>query len=114
MNQSLLKKKCIPCEGDETMILRRGQFEPFLKDLPEWSVIDDRKIEKIFKFNTFSDAIKFINKVAEVAEANNHHPDMLLFGWNKVKLTLSTHAVDALTENDFIIATQTDAIDIKK
>ena len=90
--------------------LTRAQFAPYLSTLPEWSVIDDRRIEKIFKFGTFADALAFVNKVGAIAEENGHHPDINLFGWNKVTITLSTHAIDGLSENDFILASKIDEI----
>ena len=70
----------------------------------------DNSIEKNFKFTNFRKAIEFINKVADVAEAENHHPDVLLWGWNNVKLTLSTHAVKGLSKNDFSLASRIDQI----
>lgn len=106
---SLLKKKCIPCEGGIPPLSPK-EFEVFLPSVPSWSVESDRKIEKIFKFETFKDALAFVNKVGEIAESENHHPDIFLFGWNKVKLSLMTHAVDGLTENDFIVAAKVDAL----
>jgi len=60
------------------------------------------------RFADFSAAIAFVNRVAELAEAANHHPDILLHGWNKVRLTLSTHSQGGLTDADFALAGQID------
>lgn len=101
---ALSQKKCIPCEGG-TLPLPPHEYEILLSSLPEWSVVDDgQKIEKTYKWNTFGEAVSFINTVAKIAEEENHHPDINLFNYNKVKLTLSTHAIDGLSENDFIVA----------
>jgi 4a-hydroxytetrahydrobiopterin dehydratase len=62
------------------------------------------------EFKDFKEVIAFINKVADIAEAEGHHPDLLLFGWNKLKISLSTHSIDGLSENDFILASKIDQI----
>jgi len=87
----------------------REEAEKHLEQVKDWKLIDN-SIEKNFKFSNFRQAIEFINKVADVAEAENHHPDILLWGWNNVKLTLSTHAVKGLSENDFVLASKIDGI----
>ena len=87
----------------------REEAEKHLKQIKDWKLTDNA-IEKNFKFSNFRQAIEFINKVADVAEAENHHPDILLWGWNNVKLTLSTHAVKGLSENDFVLASRIDDI----
>ncbi len=68
------------------------------------TIVRERKLED------FAAAIAFVNRVAELAEAANHHPDILLHGWNKVQLTLSTHSAGGLTEADFALARQIDAL----
>ena len=61
-----------------------------------------------FKFKDFAEAMSFVNRVAEVAEQRNHHPDILIHGWNKVRLTLSTHSEGGVTDNDHALARQID------
>ena len=63
-----------------------------------------------WKLADFAAALAFVNRVGELAERANHHPDILLHGWNKVRLTLSTHSQDALTEADFNLAEQVDRL----
>ena len=63
-----------------------------------------------FKFEDFAAAMVFVNRVAEIAEERNHHPDMLVHGWNNVRLTLSTHSEGGVTENDHALAEQIDAL----
>jgi 4a-hydroxytetrahydrobiopterin dehydratase len=89
----------------------REEAEKRLKRVKDWKLVDNA-IEKNFKFTNFRQAIAFINKVADIAEAENHHPDILLWGWNNVKLTLSTHAVKGLSENDFVLASKINQIEL--
>lgn len=81
-----------------------------LKEINQWQLIEDVSIEKILLFKDFKEAIAFVNKVAEIAETENHHPDILIFGWNKIKLSLTTHAIGGLSENDFVLASKIDLI----
>ena len=67
-------------------------------------------IVRDLKFADFAAAIAFVDRVAEAAEAANHHPDILVHGWNKVRLTLSTHSEGGLTEADFALAARVDAL----
>jgi 4a-hydroxytetrahydrobiopterin dehydratase len=73
----------------------------------DWRREDDA-IVRDFRCKDFEGAMAFVNRVAEIAEAANHHPDILVHGWNKVRLTLSTHSEGGLTENDFALAAQID------
>jgi 4a-hydroxytetrahydrobiopterin dehydratase len=106
---SLAKKKCIPCEegGDP---LSREEAEKMLKELDDWSLIDEaRMLAKSFHFNTFKDTMRFVNKVADIAEEEGHHPDMSV-SYGDVGIELTTHAMDGLSENDFIMAAKIDEI----
>ncbi len=76
-----------------------------LKDLPGWESTPDG-IRKTFSRRDFKDAIRLVNAVAELAEEVNHHPDILLFGWNKVTFTLMTHSEKAITEKDIALASR--------
>jgi len=100
---SLKDKKCIPCEGGVAP-LDANEVARLLKEVPGWVSPDNKRIEKEFKFKDFAQALAFVNKVGDIAEAENHHPDIVLHGWNKVTLVLSTHAIGGLSENDFILA----------
>jgi 4a-hydroxytetrahydrobiopterin dehydratase len=75
----------------------------------EW-VRDGDAIVREHKLTDFAAAIAFVNRVAELAEAANHHPDILVHGWNKVRLQLSTHSEGGLTDADFALATQIDGL----
>jgi len=63
-----------------------------------------------FKFKDFAEAMAFVNKVADAAEERNHHPDILVHGWNNVRLTLSTHSEGGVTDNDHALAQQIDSL----
>ncbi len=99
----LVKKHCVPCEGGVKPFSRKKAAE-YLKITPKWKLEGGIKIAREFKFKDFDEAMRFINKVAEIAKEEDHHPDMLLYSWNRVKLTVYTHAIGGLSENDFIIA----------
>ncbi|OGG14064.1 hypothetical protein A3D77_00970 [Candidatus Gottesmanbacteria bacterium RIFCSPHIGHO2_02_FULL_39_11] len=103
----LQQGNCKPCEGGVAP-LKRNEFQPYLDAISGWNAVDEKKIEKDFKFKNFKEALAFVDKVGEIAEKEGHHPDMYLHGWNKVKLTLSTHAIGGLSINDFILAAKVD------
>ena len=85
------------------------EIESSLAKLKEW-VRDGKEVHKEYKLKDFAGALAFINRVGEKAEAADHHPYILLHGWNNVKITLSTHSAGGLTENDFKLARQIDAV----
>ena len=101
----LASKKCIPCETGISP-LDIGDVGQYLKRVPGW-VYDGTtgvgKITRDFKFRDFKEAMVFVNKVAEIAEAEGHHPDIHIF-YNQVRLDIWTHAANGLTENDFVLA----------
>ncbi len=84
--------------------LTDNQKKRYREELPDWTIVEDRKIEKEFKFKDFAGALAFVNRVGEIAEKMNHHPNIYIYGWNKVKLTLTTFATGGLSSNDFIEA----------
>lgn len=110
LSGDLKSKKCVPCEGG-VKPLTPDEYGAYLRnELSGWTDIDEKKIEKEFKFKNFREALSFVNKVGDLAESEGHHPDIALHNWNKVKLTLSTHAIGGLSENDFILASKIDII----
>lgn len=105
----LTKKKCVPCEVG-TPPMGMGEAEKFLKEIhADWKIVDGKKMRRDFRFDDFVAAIKFVNRVADIAEAEGHHPDIHLF-YNKLTLELWTHVAKGLTENDFILAAKIDAL----
>jgi 4a-hydroxytetrahydrobiopterin dehydratase len=105
----LSQKHCVPCEGGVDP-LKGEKLAAFTPAVPDWTVVDEKSLQKEFAFKNFKEAIAFINKVADLAESEGHHPDIFLHNWNKVTLTLSTHAINGLSENDFILAVKTNQI----
>ena len=108
--EDLTQKKCKACEGLEKPLTLQ-EVTPYLEQVPEWQISGGgQAIERSFDFKDFKEAMNFINKVAELAEAEGHHPDIFLYGYNKVRIILSTHAIKGLSENDFIEAAKIDKI----
>jgi 4a-hydroxytetrahydrobiopterin dehydratase len=104
----LAKKHCVPCEGGVDP-LNPDRVPNYLKLVPGWTTADGKKITREFKFKDFKEAIAFVNKVADIAESESHHPDIHLF-YNLVRLELSTHAIHGLHENDFVLAAKINEI----
>ena len=103
-----LHKKCIPCEGG----VKPFGVEEIKKYMPEikgWMVLEGIKLHKEFTFEDLEQSMIFVNKVAEVAEHEKHHPDIFI-SYNRVRLTIWTHAIGGLSENDFILAAKIDNI----
>ncbi|KAA3598469.1 MAG: 4a-hydroxytetrahydrobiopterin dehydratase [Calditrichaeota bacterium] len=101
----LSEKKCIPCEGKVPRLSQDeiGKFRSELKN--EWQVLEGRKISCEFKFKNFVEAMKFANKITEIAEGEDHHPDLHI-SWGKVVVEIWTHSIDGLSENDFILSSK--------
>lgn len=102
-------KKCKPCEGDVPPMDKKD-IEKYLKEINnEWRVVDDKKISREFKLVNFKHAMDFVRKVADLAEDEGHHPDIHIF-YSRVVIELSTHAINGLSENDFILAYKIDQL----
>ena len=108
----LLNKKCVPCEGG-ILPLEIGEIHKYQKKVDGWDIKEDDKkkyfLEKNFTFKNFINSQNFIQKVGEASEAEGHHPD-ISFGWGYAKILITTHAIDGLSENDFILASKIDQI----
>lgn len=106
---ALAEKECIPCKGGVPR-LEGSELSRLTNELrPGWKVLEGHHLEKEYKFKNFREALSFTNKVGELAESQGHHPDIYL-AWGLVKLTVWTHKVDGLTENDFILAAKADQL----
>lgn len=106
----LTKKHCVPCEGGMPPLSSEKE-EQLIKQVSNWLLLRDgtRRIRRMFTFKNFKEAIAFVNKVADLAESEGHHPDIKIV-YNKVQLDLFTHAVGGLSENDFIMASKIDRL----
>jgi 4a-hydroxytetrahydrobiopterin dehydratase len=106
----------ISLSSQEMSVLTDAEIDQRLAALGEWRRADgsasgdDAAIVREWKLADFAAAIAFVNRVAELAEAANHHPDILIHGWNKVRLTLSTHSEGGLTDADFALAGEIDGL----
>jgi 4a-hydroxytetrahydrobiopterin dehydratase len=98
---------CIPCRGGVPSLKGKELVVLQKKLANDWEVINEHHLEKEYLFGNFRKALDFTNKVGEMAEIQNHHPDIHL-AWGKVKLTIWTHKIDGLTESDFIFAAKAD------
>jgi len=110
---SLADKTCVPCRGG-TLPLKGKELADIHRQLPEssrWDLVNQHHLVRAYKFPDFRSALAFVNKVGELAEEQGHHPDIAL-GWGKVEITTWTHAVDGLTESDFILAAKIDRLPI--
>lgn len=105
----LAQKTCVPCRGGVPP-LSEGEAQHLRAQTPAWELRDGAKrIERSFKFADFRAALDFVNKVGEVAESENHHPD-ICFGWGYATISLHTHKIKGLHENDFILAAKIDRL----
>jgi 4a-hydroxytetrahydrobiopterin dehydratase len=103
MSGKLADKKCVPCEGG-TPPMKGEEIQKNKSQLKnDWKVVDETKIRHEFKFKDFKQAMAFVNKAADVAEEEGHHPDIHIH-YNRVVIELWTHSIGGLSENDFIMA----------
>ncbi len=106
----LLNKKCAPCEGGVARF-DKSEIHKYQKKVDGWEIIKNEKniylLEKKFNFKNFEDSQKFVNEVGKISEEEGHHPD-IIFGWGYAKINITTHAIEGLSENDFILAAKID------
>jgi len=108
----LQNKKCLPCEGGISA-LDLSEIHKYQKKVDGWNVKPNEKkiyfLEKDFKFKNFLESQNFVNKVGEISEQEGHHPN-ISFGWGYAKITITTHAIEGLSEKDFILAAKINQI----
>lgn len=102
----LTEQSCEPCEGG-TEPMTTTEAEEYLADLSDWNLINVPKINRSYDFADFVTAIDFVNEIAEISEDEGHHPNISI-DYNNVDITIWTHAIDGLSENDFILAAKFD------
>lgn len=109
MAEELAGKTCVPCKGGIPP-LNASEAESFHKQVPKWELTDSATwLRRSFNFKNFAAALDFVNKVGALAEAEGHHPD-IAFGWGYADVSLQTHKIKGLHENDFIMAAKIDGI----
>ena len=108
----LLNKKCVPCEGG-VLPFEISEIHKYQKKVDGWDILKDEKknffLNKKFKFKNFLDSQNFINKIAQISENEGHHPD-ISFGWGYADIKITTHAIEGISENDFILAAKIDQL----
>lgn len=98
----LANRSCVPCRGGVPP-LAGGDLEELARQVPGWEVVEEHHLKREFRFEDFREALEFVNRVGALAEEQGHHPDVS-FGWGRAEVVIFTHAIDALTESDFILA----------
>ena len=110
MNRPLLaSRKCKQCEGGAEP-LPLPAAEQLLRDVKGWELIDGKRLRKVVTCKSFLDAIHLVQRIAPIAEAEDHHPDLHLTNYKRLTIELSTHAIGGLSENDFILAAKIDQL----
>tara|TARA_Y100000996_G_scaffold305067_1_gene242177 strand:- start:188 stop:532 length:345 start_codon:yes stop_codon:yes gene_type:complete len=108
----LTEKKCLPCEGG-VLPFDISEIHKYQKKVDGWNLTKDNKevffLSKKFNFDNFLESQKFVNEVGKISEEEGHHPD-ILFGWGYAEIKITTHAIEGLSENDFILAAKIDKI----
>ena len=105
----LSQRKCTPCEGGIAP-LPESAARTLLADLKGWELIEGKAIRKTIKCQNFLDAIRCVQRIVPIAEAEDHHPDLHLTRYRTLTIELSTHAIGGLSENDFILAAKIDQV----
>jgi 4a-hydroxytetrahydrobiopterin dehydratase len=113
MSSNLTQKRCAPCEGG-VAALSNDQINRYLADLPGWKrTADGQRIRREWRVKDFLAALDFFRCVGDLAEDENHHPDLHLTGYRNVAIEIWTHAIGGLSENDFILAAKIDMLPVE-
>jgi 4a-hydroxytetrahydrobiopterin dehydratase len=96
-------------KGNAMSLLLENEIHKRLKNLNDW-IYSNRQITKEFKFSGFKEALAFVNKAGNAAEEMDHHPDILMHSWNKVKISISTHSEGGVTDKDFQLAQKIESL----
>jgi len=104
----LANQKCIPCSGGVPK-LEQDEIAKLHPQVPDWEVILGHHLHRVFGFQDFVGALRFVNRIGEVAEAEGHHPNIALT-WGRVEVEIWTHKIDGLAESDFVLAAKIDQL----
>ena len=104
----LTSRSCIPCRGD-TPPLTAAEIAAYLPQVPKWTVEEGKRLRRTYRFKDFATGLALVNRIGAMAEEEDHHPDIFL-AWGRVEVTLWTHIIDGLTENDFVVAAKTERL----
>ncbi|ONI10903.1 hypothetical protein PRUPE_4G075000 [Prunus persica] len=109
-------KKCVPCNSKDLQPMTEQAASDLITKVDGWNLVsegDALRLKKSWKVKTFTKGLELFKLIADVAEAEGHHPDLHLVGWNNVTVEIWTHAVGGLTENDFILAAKINALNMQ-
>ncbi|GJP50728.1 hypothetical protein CLOM_g9873 [Closterium sp. NIES-68] len=112
----LAARRCVPCEGKGLLPLAGDHIAALLEQVPGWEVVEEggyQRIRRKWRTRNFLAGVKLLERVAEVAEAEGHHPDLHLEGWNHARIDIYTHAIGGLHENDFVLAAKINGLHIE-
>jgi 4a-hydroxytetrahydrobiopterin dehydratase len=104
----LAERQCVPCRGGVPP-MKGEQITEMSSQLPDWQVVNEHHLQRLYRFKDFRETLDFVNRVGELAEEQGHHPDVC-FGWGKADITIWTHKIDGLTESDFVLAAKIDKL----
>jgi 4a-hydroxytetrahydrobiopterin dehydratase len=105
----LKSKKCKPCEGGIAP-LSQSEIKEFVKQIhPSWNLVNNQRIVNQFSFVNYKHTLAFVNKIAALAEEEDHHPVLHVY-YGRIEIEIWTHAIHGLSENDFILASKIDAL----
>jgi len=108
----LRAKHCLPCEGGIPK-LTPAEVQEHLAAVPQWKLsADGQRIRREWRVKDFATALDYFNRIGEIAEQEDHHPDLHLTGYRQVAIEIATHAVGGLTQNDFILAAKIDTLPV--
>jgi 4a-hydroxytetrahydrobiopterin dehydratase len=108
---NLSEMKCVACRGGEPTLTEQEIYR-LMPQVPEWRVKEvdgEKRLERVFKFKNFAEALAFTDRVGAAAEAEDHHP-LLITEWGKVTVNWWTHVIHGLHQNDFVMAARTDQL----
>ena len=108
MTNELAERQCVPC-GKGTPPLSEEAAREYMPAVPAWELREVKSIRRRFRFRVFRETMAFVNQIADVAEAEGHHPDLYI-SYNRLRVDLTTHAIGGLSDNDFILAAKIDRI----
>jgi 4a-hydroxytetrahydrobiopterin dehydratase len=109
----LTHKRCAPCEGG-VKALESTKVDEYLRAVPQWKrTADGKRIRREWRVKDFVTALDFFRRIGDVAEADDHHPDLHLTGYRSVAIEIWTHALGGLSENDFILAAKIDQLPVE-
>ncbi len=109
----LVRKKCIPCEGGVEPLTEQAARALMPELHEDWMLIDGgRMLARTFTFKNFAETMTFVNKLAAIAEEEGHHPDLSI-SYATLSVELMTHAIQGLSENDFILAAKIDKLPVE-